>query len=122
MVAKCKECKRNETQKRTLNEGNVCTECIERHIPEVDFANDKNISDVTFGEFKNWFKVQLKTELKDMVHLLVKKQLDETINKEVVALKTDNKNFKNCTLSSWECDSYVFTNEYFRMARTLFLI
>ena len=46
------KCDRNSTKKRVLNNDNVCSECIanQLNIPEVDIADGKSISDVTFGE------------------------------------------------------------------------
>ena len=59
-------------------------------IPAIDFADGENIGDVTFGEFKNWFREQLN----DTIHSVVVKELGTTVNKEIMVLNNECKNLK----------------------------
>ena len=62
------QCKRKSTQKRTLNDNNVCIDCVnerddnETNLLEID--DSKSISELTFGKFKKWMAAEFYDKIK----------------------------------------------------------
>ena len=85
---KCEICKMKVTQKRKLDDNNVCNECklhSNTDIP-IGIDDDKCMGDIAFGEFKNW----MKAELRVLVRSIVLEEIEVT-TKQVDELKKENK-------------------------------
>ena len=87
-MSKCTVCKRNATQKRKLDSNSICSDCktnVEFKECET-IADDKLLSDITFGDFRKW----ISGELPGMIQAIVLKQI-EPLEKELAEVKKENK-------------------------------
>ena len=63
---KCVNCNRKPTQKRKLDDNNVCNECIANandEIPDSNLDDNKSVSEINFGDFKKWMKSELRVTI-----------------------------------------------------------
>ena len=84
---KCISCKRGPTQKRKLDNNNICSECkttVELEVSDT-IDDDKPIAEISFGDFRKW----ISHELQGMIQAIVIKQLDSMV-KELDAVKKEN--------------------------------
>ena len=92
-MTKCATCKRAPTQKRKLDQNNICTECRDEEKEETfnqaNIDDSKPMGDITFGEFRSWFK----GELNALVRKVVQEELQET-RFELEKLQKDHKELK----------------------------
>ena len=85
MADKCVKCKRKSTRTRTLNDEDICTECVV-DIPSGGIDDATDMGSLTFGEFKTW----MTTALRDVVKAIVVEQLADS-KKQMDELKNENK-------------------------------
>ena len=75
-------CKMKLTQKRKLDDNNVCNECKLHSNTDIPIGIDDNkyIGDIAFGEFKNWMKAELRVLVRSIILEEIEvttKQVDE---------------------------------------------
>lgn len=57
---KCAQCKRKPTQKRTLNDNNICIDCMnELNDNVLDMDDEATLDSIRFADFKLWMMSQL---------------------------------------------------------------
>ena len=67
-MTKCAICKRQPTQRRKLDSENICSECKDgADAAASDIDDNKPMGDLTFGEFRTWFKCELNTLVRQIV-------------------------------------------------------
>ena len=86
-MTKCITCKRNATQKRLLDDNNVCSDCkVPVVIPVTQIDESKCMSEITFSEFKSW----ISSELYGIVLPIIAKELEPKF-KVIETLQKENK-------------------------------